>query len=682
MAEEISLSLEETNKRRIELGLRPIPTDSSSSTPTESAKEPRAAATGDSLDESSLSIEDTNKLRIKLGLRPIPVPGDDASAGDSAPAPDSDEQALANWKAKYEQERMLADAEAARKRIQKSKERIERLRFLDGKGLGDEDDADDVDAKSWVKKAKKKFKISVPADEEEEEESKPEYSASDLRGLKVGHDLADIAGQEEVILTLKDSNVLDDAEDELVSQALEEKAKLAKNIESRKRKAKYSGFEDEDDGKSGVLSRYEEALEEDSGVSSSKKFFTLDSEVISLENKIMSADQVKQKAADEANPGKIRVSLDYDIPVTTSSDYMPAEPVKMKKPKKAKKGSKNGRRRQRDEDDDEATVRDGDNDVVMPDMEGDIIEQDDEDLQALLTKQRRAIQKKKKAQFITPEMLAQSIREQSAAAAGVEDEPAAGEGGELVIDDMTEFVGTVGNSLADEEADRQRLEKMAAEGLAEQQETVVKDEDDDVKMENADPYLESSHIKEEEKDGNASDKDAEDDDDVPTGLGDEPEISVGLGATLSMLRSRGLLKTPDAQDLERQRIQRENLQFKAEMARRRALAEVELKAQREADRRSGKYDGLTQREREDAAQRENTARQIQEGRDAMKRFKDYKPDVKLEYKDEFGRTMTTKEAFKHLSHQFHGKGSGKQKTEKKLKKIADERKKESKSLFS
>ena len=52
--------------------------------------------------------------------------------------------------------------------------------------------------------------------------------------------------------------------------------------------------------------------------------------------------------------------------------------------------------------------------------------------------------------------------------------------------------------------------------------------------------------------------------------------------------------------------------------------------------------------------------------------RDYKPDVQLKYMDDFGRNMNQKEAFKHLSHQFHGKGSGKQKTEKHLKKIEDE----------
>lgn len=39
-----------------------------------------------------------------------------------------------------------------------------------------------------------------------------------------------------------------------------------------------------------------------------------------------------------------------------------------------------------------------------------------------------------------------------------------------------------------------------------------------------------------------------------------------------------------------------------------------------------------------------------------------------------GRPMTRKEAFKAFSHTFHGKGSGKAKVEKRLKKVANEKK--------
>ena len=67
---------------------------------------------------------------------------------------------------------------------------------------------------------------------------------------------------------------------------------------------------------------------------------------------------------------------------------------------------------------------------------------------------------------------------------------------------------------------------------------------------------------------------------------------------------------------------------------------------------------------------------------AEKFNKEYKPDVKLRYNDEYGREMNQKEAFKHLSHMFHGKGSGKQKTEKRLKKIEDEKKSQAKGILN
>lgn len=46
----------------------------------------------------------------------------------------------------------------------------------------------------------------------------------------------------------------------------------------------------------------------------------------------------------------------------------------------------------------------------------------------------------------------------------------------------------------------------------------------------------------------------------------------------------------------------------------------------------------------------------------------YRPNVKLEYIDDNGRLLNEKEAFRYLSHKFHGKGPGKNKIEKRLKK--------------
>ena len=50
----------------------------------------------------------------------------------------------------------------------------------------------------------------------------------------------------------------------------------------------------------------------------------------------------------------------------------------------------------------------------------------------------------------------------------------------------------------------------------------------------------------------------------------------------------------------------------------------------------------------------------------------YKPRVQLEYVDDAGRFMSSKEAFRYLSHRFHGKGSGLKKTEKRSKKLEEE----------
>jgi len=59
--------------------------------------------------------------------------------------------------------------------------------------------------------------------------------------------------------------------------------------------------------------------------------------------------------------------------------------------------------------------------------------------------------------------------------------------------------------------------------------------------------------------------------------------------------------------------------------------------------------------------------------DAAARMANYKPDVQLIHRDEYHRPVGPKEAFKAQSHAFHGKGSGKGKTDKKLRQIAQEK---------
>lgn len=137
-----------------------------------------------------------------------------------------------------------------------------------------------------------------------------------------------------------------------------------------------------------------------------------------------------------------------------------------------------------------------------------------------------------------------------------------------------------------------------------------------------------------------------------------------MAATLTILRQQGVLAQPNADLRDRERTQLQRDVWLAEYRRIQAQRELERTA-----KRGGNKDQATR-------EYENRVREQQEARQMLEAFRDYKPDVNIVYHDEFGRELTPKEAWKALSHKFHGKGSGKAKTEKRLKKIAEERKKE------
>lgn len=148
------------------------------------------------------------------------------------------------------------------------------------------------------------------------------------------------------------------------------------------------------------------------------------------------------------------------------------------------------------------------------------------------------------------------------------------------------------------------------------------------------------------------------------GASGEPTFGSGMANTLALLRQQGLQVQPNTDRDEREKVQRQHNVWLADYRR--------LLAQRELDRLQARGSNKDQATRE----YENRVREQQEARASLDLFKNYKPDISVAYYDEFGRALTPKEAWKALSHKFHGKGSGKMKTEKRLKKIAEEKKKE------
>jgi U4/U6.U5 tri-snRNP-associated protein 1 len=183
-------------------------------------------------------------------------------------------------------------------------------------------------------------------------------------------------------------------------------------------------------------------------------------------------------------------------------------------------------------------------------------------------------------------------------------------------------------------------------------EVVVKDEEDDEAMLNAiEEALKATEAEEEAAATNGE-----------VGTSTEQTFSSGMASTLNILRQQGILAAGSADSKDREKTQLQRDLWLAEQRRRIAQREVERLQSRGSNK--------------DQAQREyeNRLREQQEARENLEAFKNYKPDVNIVYYDEYGRTLTPKEAWKALSHTFHGKGSGKMKTEKRLKKIAEEKK--------
>ncbi|EMG46506.1 SNU66 66 kDa U4/U6.U5 small nuclear ribonucleoprotein component [Candida maltosa Xu316] len=196
MSEEISLSLEETNKLRLKAGLKPIP---------DPTKEPED-------DVISLSIEETNKLRQQVGLPLIPLQNKHE---------DTDIQNYKDHQAKAVNQQKNEDL---LQRIRDAKFKSNKRKFIDDKTLIDE--SKDLDTDDWLKnlgtKEDKPKKRKVLKNQNEEVSAVIGHTAKELKSI----------GDEE-ILTLKDSDLLDD-EDVLTNEKLLRNSKIEKDLREKK----------------------------------------------------------------------------------------------------------------------------------------------------------------------------------------------------------------------------------------------------------------------------------------------------------------------------------------------------------------------------------------------------------------------------------------------------------------
>ncbi|KAK3674998.1 hypothetical protein LTR78_004931 [Recurvomyces mirabilis] len=625
------------------------------------------------------SIEQMNKVRVSLGMAPLPVPGKDS--GPQFKQPDDSEseednistldkrQAAAdsNWR-KLEDERIeKLEREKRKAAAKKARDAAARYAKLEGKGLGEADD-EQLDTRSWLlgqKKRQKKIEKARKMEEELAEREREalqqqEYTSKDLAGVKVGHEAAEFEdATDEQVLTLKDTTIGDESEDdELENADLKAKEKLEENLRLKKKRPDYDPTEQGEER--GLLSKYDDEIG-----GKKQKRFTLDGEGNTVEaaRKELDVDgEVKSKG--------VKISLDMfkdDAPI---SDYVDPSTVKVKKPKKKKE--KKTRQKAVDEDDifpEPAAARPEGDAMDVDGLEGGAPPagkkrpydfEDDDDLQAKLAESRRQALKKRKKMDATE--LARQMRDEMP----VDEEQ--DEDGGIVMDETSEFVA----NLKRPEVPTVKIETDGTPQPATAAEGDEADEDGDTAM--AQSYAEAADKEDRRKlikretSGTPAANDG-----TATGLENEDVLSgTGTGAALNMLRKRGLVSDADSAGLSH--IERQRAQFLADKKSLIDEYDVKAKQDREADRQSGRWDRMSNRDRDAYARQQNEAREAYIAKLLADMFnKQYKPNVQLKYHDEHGRELQSKEAFKQMSHAFHGKGSGKQKTEKRLKKIEDEK---------
>ncbi|KAJ6628254.1 U4/U6.U5 tri-snRNP-associated protein 1 [Pseudolycoriella hygida] len=612
-----------------------------------------------------LSIAETNKLRAKLGLKPL-----ETNSDTTAQEPKKDADGLKMHKDEWGEflhkpADNLADklqAEKLREKFRQKKEKRQidnKLKTI--KGLGESDDFDDINA--WIEHSREKEKLKAEAlkrakmleemDEElaSNEVSRPSvrkgnrnnYTEKNLRGLKVGHNMESFGEGKTVILTLKDHDVLAEDEDELVNVNMIDDERYKKNTEVKKKNPNQYGYDvyEEQYDEFGeqihrnILGKYDEEID---GIKPNSFSIgeTLEDERAQKRRLL----EIKAKLA-----GKKLESLDEPSLKLASDVYTDDELAKFKKPKKkvkklrrklkaedllplsgsAESSSKDYGKRLRLHNDHVDT-----DDVVDTDFKDIKIEEEDNELEKILSKTRRL---KQKESLITKSLT--SVEASQDVKMEVDSDDDNGEiasKDNICLNETAEFCRTLGD--------------IPTYGMSGN-----RDEDAGDMMDFEQEHFEPDEPVEEKRstggtwnsvnpDLEAIVEDKSNEMIEVAILDEEPDVGSGMGAALKLALSKGYLEREETNRPSNTRMA--HLQAKNYSIEDKAYGEDE-KFQRRDRYHSGPISEFKEKE-------------------------SYRPNVKLEYIDDSGRLLNEKEAFRYLSHKFHGKGPGKNKIEKRLKK--------------
>ena len=664
MSEEISLSLEETNKLRINAGLPPIPTPQ----PNNDAEEEDKVI--------SLSIEETNKLRQQIGLPLLPITTITNLFGD-----DIEYKNYENYEKKQLQE---LENNQLLERINNAKFNTNKRKFLTNNTLIDDNDNEkdldlDLDTDDWLNNLGKTDSIPKLSKNKKQKVvtgiAKPnKYNESSE--IIIGHSIKELRslGNNE-ILTLKDSNILNDEERErerererepediLINQDLSNKATLKRNLTERKEaeNIKFNGRHyrrnNNDNDNEEEEKEEEEEDFDDNGLLINDKVI-MSGSTIDLSKPIVS---VKDKKKNMMTITNLFEDLDNDD--DDDNNVKSNVPIKMKKIKKKKDNIKKKLTKYKLLD---VTIKPNNND---DNDNNDNIDDDIDDIENQLSNSISSLRTKKlqtRSEF-TPEQLAEEIstNKRWEFEKNLEQENLKNN---VLYNDTIGFLNNLESNILSEsgevemitntnESDNEQQEQEQEQDHAQEQ-----DHSQEQDLKQIIDKLDSNVVEEKQKN-----------DEIP-------KFNGGLAETLKFLKSHNIfestrgISTITNQELRQQELAREEVIKKSELLKMKiSIEERILKEELNKDKsyirmpkieRSRYFEKLLDirlKQKGIIIDNDNNNNKRNLSGMVQNNLKIYNPKVELTYKDELGNVLNTKQAYKQLSHKYHGTGLDKTK---------------------
>lgn len=612
---------------------------------------------------------DIKQIRASIGLAPL----QDGGPSDEKAA--REREAEKQRREEEERERRALEIE---ERVEHSRRRRQLNEKIEGPTLGDAMEVDvqegESEALAWVRRSrvieaekKRTARLSTMLDEVDQsiavtaalqkapprrrkandsDDDTPAAGASHLTGVKVAHGLEFIDAGSEMILTLKDGDVLDD-EDQLENLDLAAESKRLKAIEKSKKKSAYELLEMKEKSGGELLPQYSEDKQET---------FTLgDNGNLDLA-KQRQLDDIRKKLQGKLNQRR-EESLDVSKN-TVSSDFMTEEEMREKKAARKAAKAASGTTQSVAQEEKEAT---GETEAFRKPSKKRKIRTQTVSLAEMLVAEAEAGQEFAHSSTTGPEgtdtssALQKALRERKSRATDISDTMDAYHDSLLMVNDealeMEMILKRSRNVVARQHISEDQVIQQFTGTTSATDHMLTKEEDNQIVFSETHEFVRLVQPKARDEsrqkqlgDALAKAKEAKEANEAKEAKQVAQQAIEPTSMEVDEVEEEGEVSDVEPDSKEEKHVVLDediaptSLAAALEYAKRKNF----LVAQKEAGRTKDPRNILHVDEKEED------------------------DDIELSYKDEFGREMTKKEAFRSLSHTFHGRKPGKKKQELRL----------------